>query len=92
MTSPKKMTKADLIASTAAAHGITKAHAGKIVDHVFDQIRAHVAAGTPVAVPGFGTFSLRKRAARTGRNPATGAPVEIAATTTLHFKASKHAA
>ena len=63
------------------------------VEHVFNfalaGIERSLLAGQPVILHGFGTFELKKRDARTGRNPRTGEPVEIAASTTVAFKPAK---
>ena len=63
------------------------------VEHVFNfalaEIERSLLAGQPVILHGFGTFELKKRDARTGRNPRTGEPVEIAASTTVAFKPAK---
>ena len=63
------------------------------VEHVFNsalaEIERSLLEGKPVTLNGFGTFEVKKRAARTGRNPRTGEPVEIAASTTVAFKPAK---
>lgn len=63
-----------------------------IVDTILDAIREEVAAGRTVALRGFGTFSLRKRAGRIGRNPRTGEAIEIAASEGMVFKPGKQEA
>ncbi len=83
------VSKGKLIEDLAETQGITKVAAGACVDALLNLIRGAAAAGDKVIIQGFGTFEMRTRAARTGRNPRTGLPVEIPATTTLTFRASK---
>jgi DNA-binding protein HU-beta len=83
------MTKADLIEKMAAASGCTKACAGKALDGAIEAITKAVKKGERVALIGFGTFSLSKRKARTGRNPKTGATIKIAAKKLPKFSAGK---
>ncbi len=82
-------TKKDLIAAIAKRTGEKKA----TVEHVFNaaltEIENALLIGDAVAINGFGTFELKQRDARTGRNPRTGEPVEIAASTTVTFKPAK---
>ncbi len=80
------MNKGDLIDIVALKAQLTKAEAGRALDAVFDAITDDLAKGGKVSVPGFGTFSTSTRSARTGRNPATGATISIAAKTTAKFK------
>ena len=61
-----------------------------VYDEIFSQIGEALAAGDKVSVPNFGTFMVSERAARQGRNPATGATIQIAASKTARFKASKN--
>ena len=82
------MTKAELIDAVADAAGVSKADAERTVGAFFDIVVSSTKAGDKVAWPGFGTFSTTERAARTGRNPQTGAPVQIAASTAMKFSAS----
>ena len=84
-----RLNKPDLIAAVAAQCGVSKAVAGQIIDELCSQITTAAAEGATVALHGFGIFTPRTRAARIGRNPATGAAVEIPASTSLTFKASK---
>ena len=81
------MKKAELIESVAAKAGITKADAGRAVDATFAAITEALVKGDKVPLIGFGTFSISKRAARVGRNPQTGAEVQIAARNAVTFKA-----
>ena len=83
------VSKTRLIEDVANVAEIPKAHAVKAIDTLLHAITHHAAEGEKVVIKGFGTFELKHRAARTGRNPATGLPVEIAASTTLTFKAAK---
>ena len=81
------MTKAELIDKVAKDAKITKAAAGKAIDAVVDGITKALKKGDRVALVGFGTFSVSKRKARTGRNPQTGKPIKIAARKVAKFKA-----
>ncbi len=81
------MNKAELIDQVAEAAGLTKKQAGDAVDAVIGGIKNAVAAGDKVSLTGFGIFEKSERAARTGRNPQTGAPVQIAATSVPKFRA-----
>ena len=72
------MTKQDLIDKVAEI-GMTKKQAGDAVNAVLDSIKDSLAAGEKVSLVGFGSFSVKKRAARTGRNPRTGAALKIKA-------------
>ncbi len=81
------MNKGDLIDSVADHAGLTKADASKAVDAVLDTITATLVKGDKVTLPGFGTFSTSERAARSGRNPATGQTIQIKAKTVAKFKA-----
>ena len=83
------MTKIDLIAKVADMAGMTKVDATKAVDAVADVITGALKRGEKVTWTGFGTYEVRSRAARMGRNPQTGAPLHIAASKTPAFKAGK---
>jgi DNA-binding protein HU-beta len=83
------MTKTELIAKVADVAGMTKVDATKAVDAVADVVTASLRRGEKVTWTGFGTFEVRSRAARMGRNPQTGAPLHIAASKTPAFKAGK---
>ena len=83
------MNKAELIAEMADLADMTKTDAGKALDAFIDTVSAALARQEQVALVGFGTFSVKERAARTGRNPATGAEIQIAACKTPHFAAGK---
>lgn len=81
------MTKAELISAAAKACNCSKAAAGKCVDAVIDGIKKSLKSGKKVTLVGFGTFAVKKRAARIGRNPQTGKPLKIAARKVPTFKA-----
>jgi nucleoid DNA-binding protein len=83
------MTKADLIEKMTASSGCTKACSGKALDGVIEAITKAVKKGDKVTLVGFGTFSLSKRKARTGRNPQTGAEIKIPARKVPKFTAGK---
>ncbi len=84
------MTKSDLIDAIAAkSPTLTKKAVGEVVDHLFRTVTESVAKGNEVSVVGFGKFHSVKRKARMGRNPATGAAIKIAATTSPRFSAGK---
>jgi DNA-binding protein HU-beta len=82
-------TKSDLIEAVSAEADISKAAAGKAVDALIGGITSALKAGEKVEVRGFGTFERVETAARTGRNPKTGEPVEIPAGSRVKFKAGK---
>jgi len=81
------MNKSELIEATAKAADITKAAAERALSAAIDAVVKTVAKGDTVTLVGFGTFKPSKRAARTGKNPKTGAPLKIAATTVPKFSA-----
>lgn len=83
------MNKAELIDAVATKAGLSKTDAGRALDSTFDAIARALKDGDKVALVGFGTFAVQRRAARVGRNPRTGAPVRIAAVKTAAFKAGK---
>lgn len=83
------MNKAELIAAVAEKSGIAKKDADKAVAAVLDTIKESLANGDKVALIGFGTFEVRERAARTGLNPQTKQPIQIAASKAPVFKAGK---
>ncbi|QQS44479.1 HU family DNA-binding protein [Candidatus Roizmanbacteria bacterium] len=83
------MTKADLIAQVAKRAGLTSKAAKDAVNAVFDTVAEAMERGEKVVVTGFGTFLVRGRAARKGRNPQTGAEIKIPATKTPGFTAGK---
>ena len=81
--------KQDLIAKVAEATELTKKDSAAAVDAVFVAIEGFLAEGDKVQLIGFGNFEVRERAARKGRNPQTGAEIEIAASKVPAFKAGK---
>jgi DNA-binding protein HU-beta len=83
------MNKAELVEIVAKEAGISKAVAEKAVNGFTGAVTASLKKGEPVTLIGFGTFSVAQRAARTGRNPATGAPLKIKAKKLAKFKAGK---
>ena len=82
------MTKAELIDAVADAAGVSKADAERTIGAFFDTVVSSTNKGDKVAWPGFGSFSTSRSQARTGRNPQTGAAVNIAAATRMKFTAS----
>lgn len=83
------MNKQDLISSVADTSGLSKSDASKAVEAVFDSITGALTKGDEVRLVGFGTFTVSKRKASTGRNPRTGETMEIKASTQPKFKAGK---
>ncbi len=83
------MTKEELVAKVAQDAGITKTQSANALKSILDSIEKALAKGDKVSLVGFGTFSVAKRAAREGRNPATGAPIKIPAANVPKFKAGK---
>ena len=83
------MNKADFVAAVSDAAELSKADAGRAVDAAIDVIKKALKKGDTVTLVGFGTFSVRKRAARQGRNPQTGAAIKIKASKNPAFKAGK---
>jgi len=81
--------KSELIDSIAASADLPKAAAGRALDATLDAIGGALGNGDSVSLVGFGTFSVRHRAARDGRNPQTGAPMHIPASKVPGFKAGK---
>lgn len=81
------MNKSELIEATANAADISKAAAERALSAMIDAVVATVAKGDTVTLVGFGTFKPSQRAARTGKNPKTGEPLKIAATTVPKFTA-----
>ncbi|MCB1532434.1 MAG: HU family DNA-binding protein [Alphaproteobacteria bacterium] len=83
------MNKQDLIAYVAKQADLSKSKAAEAVDAVFDGIKGTLKKGGDARFVGFGTFSVAKRAATTGRNPRTGEPIKIPASKQPKFKAGK---
>jgi DNA-binding protein HU-beta len=80
------MNKADLVSAVMTSTGLSGAESEAALDAVLAAVVEAVATGDKVVLAGFGTFEPRHRAARGGRNPQTGEPIEIAASTTAAFK------
>lgn len=80
--------KKELAVYVAANNGLSKKSSEKIIDDIFEYIAASLAEGNEVNIKDFGKFQSRSKAARTGRNPSTGQPVEIAAKNAPGFKPS----
>jgi len=83
------MNKTELIDAVAEAADLTKAESNRAVDAVITSITKALKGGDAVTLVGFGTFQVRARAARTGRNPKTGDTIKIAASNNPSFKAGK---
>ena len=83
------MNKQELIGNVADTTGLSRSDASRAVEGVFDAITAALKRGDEVRLVGFGTFSCSKRKASTGRNPRTGEPMTIKASTQPKFKAGK---
>ena len=83
------MNKAELVSKIADYAGITKVQAGAALDSFMEGVTKTLKSGNKLILVGFGTFSVAKRAARNGRNPATGATIKIKAKKVARFKASK---
>jgi DNA-binding protein HU-beta len=88
---PKKevvVNKSDVVSDVSGRSGVSKSDVEQVIDAFFETVRTAVANGDRVAWPSFGSFSATRRQARTGRNPRTGEPVPIAASTAVKFGAS----
>ncbi len=83
------MNKGELIDAMAADTGLTKTQAAACLDSMMTQIGKVLKKGDKVTLVGFGTYSVSRRAARTGRNPQTGKAIKIAAKNVVRFKAGK---
>ena len=83
------MNKSELVAKVAAEAGVTQSDANRVLDAITNTIGETLKSGDNVALVGFGTFQVTKKAARSGRNPATGATIQIAARNAPVFKAGK---
>jgi DNA-binding protein HU-beta len=81
--------KSELIEAITAEADLSKAAAGRALDAVISAVTGALKDGESVSLVGFGTFSVKARAARTGRNPQTGAAIQIAAANIPSFKAGK---
>jgi DNA-binding protein HU-beta len=83
------MNKGELVEAVAGAAGLSRADATKAVDGVLDAIQGTLSQGGSVSLVGFGTFTVKARAARMGRNPRTGEAIQIKASNVPGFKAGK---
>ncbi|MBA43455.1 MAG: DNA-binding protein HU [Magnetococcales bacterium] len=83
------MNKNELISKVAETSGLTKADAARAVDGVLDSISSSLSSKQEVRLAGFGTFTVTHRKATTGRNPRTGAPIQIAASNMPKFRPGK---
>ena len=83
------MNRIEFIEKIVAAHGVSKAEAGRILETVTSTIVGAVKKGDSVSLVGFGTFAVTKRAARSGRNPRTGATIKIKAAKVPKFRPGK---
>jgi DNA-binding protein HU-beta len=83
------MNKSELVDAIAESAGLSKADAGRALDGVVNTITGALKSGDSVSLVGFGTFTVRDRAARTGRNPRTGETIQIKASKNPAFKAGK---
>ena len=83
------MNKGDFVGAIADASGLTKADTERAVEGMFKVIKKTLKSGDSISLVGFGTFVVRKRAARIGRNPRTGEPIKIKASKKVAFRAAK---
>jgi len=83
------MNRGEFVAAISEHSGLTKADADRALEAVFKVVKKTLKSGDTISLVGFGTFVVRKRAARTGRNPRTGAAIKIKASKVPAFKAGK---
>ena len=83
------MNKAEFVAAVADAADVSKVDAAKAVEAIIEVVKKALKKGDQISLVGFGTFIVRKRAARTGRNPRTGQQIKIKASKNPSFKAGK---
>jgi DNA-binding protein HU-beta len=83
------MNKAELVSRVARDNRLTKVQAAKVIDSFLDHIARALKKGERASLVGFGTFTVARRKARTGRNPQTGAPIAIPARRVVRFAAGK---
>jgi integration host factor subunit alpha len=84
------MTKADLVDAVFGRVGLSKIESQNIIEMIFDTIKQTLIEGESVKVSGFGTFNVKKKHARRGRNPKTGSDLEITPRRVITFRASNH--
>jgi DNA-binding protein HU-beta len=85
----RRMTKSDLIASISECAGLSKADSGRALNAMIDSLSGAMSRGESVALVGFGTFTIKSRSARSGRNPQSGAVIEIPPSRIPSFKPGK---
>ena len=85
----ENMNKSELVEALANGSGITKAAASRVLEAFVNTVTDALKSGDQVVLPGFGSFSTGNRSARTGRNPQTGATIQIKASRVAKFKAGK---
>jgi len=83
------MNKTELIDAVATKSGLTKANTALVLDGMIEAVKESLAKNEPIQLIGFGSFEVTERAAREGRNPATGAALKIAAKKVVKFKVGK---
>ena len=83
------MNRGEFVAAISEHSGLTKADSDRALEAVFKVVKKTLKSGDSISLVGFGTFVVRKRAARTGRNPRTGATIKIKASKVPAFKAGK---
>lgn len=83
------MNKSELVEAIANGSGVTKAAASRVLDTFMVAVTNALKSGDQVVLPGFGSFSIGNRSARTGRNPQTGQVIQIKASRVAKFKAGK---
>lgn len=83
------MNKSELISKVSEKAEVSKAEAGRVVDAVLESVTEALSTSDTVTLTGFGTFTVRERAARTGRNPRTNEPIQIEAAKVPAFKPGK---
>jgi len=88
ITKGEKMTKADIVETVYEKVGLSKRESARIVDMIFDIIKGKLENGENVKISGFGSFTVRDKNARRGRNPQTGEEITISARRVLSFKPS----
>lgn len=89
LSGERYMNKSELVNAISEASGLSKADAGRALDATVETITQALVAGDQVSIVGFGTFKTSKREARSGRNPQTGASIQIPAATLPKFTAGK---
>lgn len=82
------MTKTDIVEKVCEGRGISKSEAGEAVDAVFELMKGTLESGEDLKISGFGTFTVRKKSARQGRNPQTGESITITNRNVVMFKLS----